>query len=188
MSQPDRLRYFLDHNFGTSVVTLNFQDWDNMVRYDGAVTRLEQIPEKLSGVLKDAEAVVAVASGIANPSPGIDIVRRDPDDAPFVFNSDHYTVVEKLTGHPDYSSFVRRAGVPDSEELRTAIDSWVWIIGPTRDPEFHWSKEIPEFIRRATAKTEQCGPDNSRPCGTSGISPANSASRAGDTPEASGSI
>lgn len=37
-------------------------------------------------------------------------------------------------------------------------------------------------------ETEQSGPDNSRPCGTSGISPADSAPRAGDMPEASGSI
>ena len=75
MSQPDWLRYFLDYNFGTSVVTVNFQDWAKMVRQDGAVTWLEGVPEKLSGAMKDAEVVVAVASGIANPSPGIDIVR-----------------------------------------------------------------------------------------------------------------
>jgi len=37
-------------------------------------------------------------------------------------------------------------------------------------------------------KIEQSGPDNPRPCGTSGMSPADSASRAGDMPEASGGI
>jgi hypothetical protein len=158
MSQPDRLRYFLHHNFKSSVVTINFQDWDKMVRVDGATTRLERIPAKLSGVLKSAEIVVAVASGIANPSPGIDIVRKDPRDAPFIFNTDHYIVVEKLTQHPDYLSFVRRAGVQDSEDLRSALESWVWIIGPKRDPEIHWSKEIPEYIHNAKEKTEPSGP------------------------------
>jgi hypothetical protein len=148
MSQPDRLRYVLDRNFESSVVTINFEDWGKMVRPDGAPTRLEQIPDKLSGVLKTAEVVVAVASGIANHTPGIDIVRKDPRDAPFIFNTDHYIVVEKLTQHPDYSSFVRRAGVQDSEELRDALDSWVWIIGPKRDPENHWSKEIPNISDR----------------------------------------
>lgn len=36
--------------------------------------------------------------------------------------------------------------------------------------------------------SEQNGPDNPRPCGTSGMSPADPASRAGDMPEASGGI
>ena len=104
------------------------------MRHDGAVTKLEEIPQKLSRVQRDAEVVIAVASGIANQSPGLEIVRRDPADAPFIYNTDHYTVIEKLTGHPEYLPFVRRAGLPDSKELRSAIDSWVWIIGPFRDP------------------------------------------------------
>ena len=152
---PIRLRYFLDYNFGTAVVTVNFQDWAKTVRRNGAVTRLEEVPEKPSGVRKDAEVVVAVASGIANPSPGIDIVRKDQGNAPFVYNTDHYTAVAKLTGHPKYFSFVRRAGVQNSDELRRAIDSWVWIIGPSRDPAVHWSKEIPEYIGAAKEKTGQ---------------------------------
>jgi hypothetical protein len=66
--------------------------------------------------------------------------------------------VEKLTQHPDYLSFVRRAGVQDSEDLRSALESWVWIIGPKRDPVIHWSKEIPEYIHNAKEKTEPSGP------------------------------
>lgn len=126
-----------------------------MVRDDGLVTTLEEVPEKLSGVMKDAEVVVAVASGIATPSPGIDIVRRDPKDAPYIYNTDHYMVVEKLTAHPDYLSFVRRAGVQDSEELRRTVNSWVWIVGPFRDPAAHWSIEVPQHIQTAKAKAEQ---------------------------------
>jgi len=37
-------------------------------------------------------------------------------------------------------------------------------------------------------ETELSGADNPRPCGTSGMSPADPATRAGDTPEASGGI
>ncbi len=40
--------------------------------------------------------------------------------------------------------------------------------------------------RRRRKSTEQTRAANPRPCGTSGMSPADSASRAGDTPEASG--
>ena len=84
--------------------------------------------------------VIAVASGIANQSPGLEIVRRDPADAPFIYNTDDYTVIENLTGHPEYLTFVRRAGVQDSIELRSAIDLWVWILGPTRDRAVHYEQ------------------------------------------------
>ena len=168
MSQPDRLRYFLDYNFGTSVVTVNFQDWAKIVRHDGAVTKLEEIPQKLSGVQRDAEVVIAVASGIANQSPGLEIVRRDPADAPFIYNTDHYTVIENLTGHPEYLTFVRRAGVQDSIELRSAIDSWVWILGPTRDRAVHWSKEIPGYIRDAKEKANVMEPSPTSPAAPDG--------------------
>ena len=47
-------------------MTVNFQDWAKIVRHDGAVTKLEEIRHKLSGVQRDAEVVIAVASGIAN--------------------------------------------------------------------------------------------------------------------------
>jgi hypothetical protein len=68
--------------------------------------------------------------------------------------------MEKLTGHPEYSIFVARAGVDDSEELRNAIDSWVWIIRPIREPGTHWSKEIPAHSQQTTEKTEQSNADN----------------------------
>ena len=186
MNQPDRLRYLLVHNFGSSVVTVNFQVWSKIVNHDGSVTKLEEIPHKLSGVQKDAEVVVAAASGIANARPGIDIVRKDPKDAPYIYNTDHYTVIETLTCHPEYASFVSRAGVRDSEELRKAIDLWIWIIGPSREPGIHWSTEIPAHIRLAKEKSEQTSPANHRPSGTSGTASADSAARAKAMPEASG--
>jgi hypothetical protein len=112
--------------------------------------------------------VIAVASGIANQSPGLEIVRRDPADAPFIYNTDHYTVIENLTGHPEYLTFVRRAGVQDSIELRSAIDSWVWILGPTRDRAVHWSKEIPGYIRDAKEKADVMEPSPTSPAAPDG--------------------
>jgi hypothetical protein len=132
------------------------------------VTKLEEIPQKLSGVQRDAEVVIAVASGIANQSPGLEIVRRDPADAPFIYNTDHYTVIENLTGHPEYLTFVRRAGVQDSIELRSAIDLWVWILGPTRDRAVHWSKEIPGYIRDAKEKANVMEPSPTSPAAPDG--------------------
>ncbi|HEX4653431.1 MAG TPA: hypothetical protein VH227_04210 [Candidatus Udaeobacter sp.] len=152
MSDPIRLRYFMENVYGHSVITVNTQDWKNVVRLDGSPTRVEQILEKLSRVMRDAEVVAVAASGIANPNPGIDIVRKDPKDSPTIYNTDHYTVVERLTGHPDYSSILKRTKVEDSKELQETLNSWVWIIGPEQDPANHWTEEIPEYIKNAKQK------------------------------------
>jgi hypothetical protein len=139
----------MENLYGHSVITIGNQDWQRLVRSDGEPTVVEQIPKELSGVMRDAEVVAVAASGIANPNPGMDIVRKDPKDAPTIFNTDHYTVVERLTRHPDYPAIVKRANVTDSKPLRETLDSWVWIIGPKRDPDHHWAEEIPEYIKRA---------------------------------------
>ncbi|SRR6266481_729257 len=152
MSEPIRLRCFMENLYGHSVITIGNQDWQRLVRSDGQPTVVEQIPKKLSGVMRDAEVVAVAASGIPNPNAGIDIVRKDLRDAPTIFNTDHYTVIERLTAHPDYPSIVRRANVTDSEPLRETLDSWVWIIGPKRDLDHHWAEEIPEYIKNAKRK------------------------------------
>jgi len=152
MSDPIRLRYFMETLYGHSVITINTTDWTNLVRVDGLPTVVEQIPEKLSGVLRDAEVVTVAASGIANPNPGIDIVRKDLTDAPMIYNTDHYTVVERLTDHPDYPNILKRTKVQDSKALQETLNSWVWIIGPERDPTNHWVEEIPEYIKNAAKK------------------------------------
>ena len=98
----------MENLYGHSVITINTQDWKKLVRVDGLPTVVEQIPEKLSGVIRDAEVVAVAASGIVNPNPGIDIVRKDLKDAPTIYNTDHYTVAERLTEHPDYSSILKQ--------------------------------------------------------------------------------
>jgi len=138
--------------YGHSVITMGNQDWRNLVRSDGQMTEVERIPEQLSGVVRDARVVAIAASGIRSPSPSIDVVREDPKDAPMIFNTDHYTVVERLSSHPDFPSILSRTNVADSSALRDVLDSWVWIIGPSRDPDHHWAKEIPEHIRNAKKK------------------------------------
>jgi hypothetical protein len=152
MSDPIRLRYFMENLHGRSVITINTQDWKSLVRVDGSPTVVEQIPDKLSGVMRDAEVVAVAASGKVNPNPGIDIVRKDLKDAPTIYNTDHYTVVERLTEHPDYSGILKRTKVEDSKALQETLNSWVWIIGPERDPTNHWVEEIPEYIKNAAKK------------------------------------
>jgi len=180
MSQPDRLRYFLHHNFKSSVVTINFQDWDKMVRVDGATTRLERIPAKLSGVLKSAEIVVAVASGIANPSPGIDIVRKDPRDAPFVFNTDHYIVVEKLTQHRIicHSSVERECRIRRISAAH--LNPGYGLSAPSVTPRFTGVRRSQNTSTMQRKRPNQAVPVNPCPFGTAFMPPAST----GDTPEA----
>jgi len=112
----------MENLYGHSVITVNMQDWKNLVRVDGLPTAVEQIPEKLSDVMRDAEVVAIATSGIATPNPGIDIVRRDFKDAPTIYNTYHYIVVERLTEHPDYSSILKRTKVKDSKALQISYN------------------------------------------------------------------
>jgi hypothetical protein len=66
MSEPIRLRCFMENLYGHSVITIGNQDWQRLVRSDGSPTVVEQIPKKLSGVMRDAE-VRNAASRLVSP-------------------------------------------------------------------------------------------------------------------------
>jgi hypothetical protein len=152
MSEPDRIRYFMQHVQDYSVITIGYQEWNQLVRLDGKLTILEDAPPKLSGVMQDATVVAIAASGVNNPNPGIQITRRDMKDYPYIYNTDHYSVVERLSNYSGYCEILSRAGIRDSEKLRATVDSWVWVIGPQKLPGIHWSEEIPQYIRDAQKK------------------------------------
>ena len=152
MCAPDRIRYYFQHVQQHSVVTIGRTDWEKLVSPDGNPTVLDALPTKIGGVAKQAEVVVIAASGIANPDPGIDVVRAAPEDAPYVFNTDHYTVVESFSNHPLYPDILAKVGVADSPELRSTLESWVWLIGPQKVDGVHWSKEVPDYIKNAKKK------------------------------------
>lgn len=152
MNSPDRIRYIFERTEQHSVITIMRSDWEALVRTDGSPTQIEALPPKISAVAKKAEIVAIAASGIANLSPGIDVVRKDPDDAPYIYNTDHYTVVESLTHYPFYNDLLQRSRVEDSTDLREELESWVWLIGPKRIDGIHWATEIPEYIRNAKKK------------------------------------
>ena len=149
MSEPDRIRYFMQHAQGYSVITIGAQEWNQLVRHDGKPTILEGPPSKLSGVMQDATVVAIAASGVNNMDPGIQITRRHMKDYPYIYNTDHYSVVEQLSNYSGYHQILNRAGIQDSNELRTTVDSWAWIIGPKKLPGIHWSEEIPQYVRDA---------------------------------------
>ena len=143
-----RIKYACENVIGTSVVTFAFDDWAGAVRSDGELTVLDQIPGPLSSITHNATVVAAVASGICVTSPGIDIVRLDPKDAPYIYNIDNYSVIENLPQHPCYGEILDTAKVSDSEGLQFELKNNVYIVknGPT---DQHWTDSIPSYIQQA---------------------------------------
>jgi hypothetical protein len=80
------------------------------------------------------------------------VVRHDPRDAPYVYNIDHYRVLENLQLHPEYEKVITLAHVEDSEELREALSKNVFVVGPYRLADHHWVTEIPAQIANAKSK------------------------------------
>ncbi len=137
-----------------AVRALPRNDWDALVRADGTPTVLDDAPAPLDGVSRDAHLTCAAASGVLNPDPGIDLIRYDPDDHPYIYNIDHYLVIEDITAHPRYAEFLDAAGVEDSALLRQELGKWVYTVGPQKLPDHHWSVEIPKHIRDAKRREE----------------------------------
>jgi len=147
-----RLNFALGSLFEHSVVTAPATQWREIVYSDGRSTLLEQAPGPLSSVHKSAVVVAVAASGAATKNPGIDIVRYHQRDFPYVYNVDHYTVIEDFQLHVDYQRILQRFRIPDSSELQEMLRTWIFIVGPQKIDGSHWSTVIPEFIRDAKKK------------------------------------
>jgi hypothetical protein len=155
MNSPDKIRYMFQHIEKHSVITIMRGEWEKLVRDDGEPTHLEALPVKLSAVAKQAEVVAIAASGMSNQLSGIDVVRKDIADAPYIYNTDHYTVIEHLPAHSLYPNLLRKVGITDSVDLRSTLESWVWLIGPERIDGVHWATEIPAHVKNAKKKPNE---------------------------------
>jgi hypothetical protein len=151
MKDFERIRFAMCHVQENSVVVFEREQWYRLIRATGEPTRLEYPPEPIAGVMNEAVVVAVAGSGQENPNPGLDIVRRDAKDDPYIYNKDHYPVVEDLPSLPRYKDFLSIARVTDSEGLRTALRDHVFIVGPEKG-EGHWVEEVPEQIRNAKPK------------------------------------
>lgn len=147
---PDqqRLYYGLIHATGDSrsVAVLPRSEWANLVRVDGSVTELRQLPSIISNPVLKAAEIVSIASGIANASPGLMVARYDPHDAPSVINVDRYTAIEDLSAHPIYPQALQIAGVSDSSEIRDSLKDYVFVVKEKPDPKFHWFEDFPKIF------------------------------------------
>jgi hypothetical protein len=146
-----RVHYGLVHATGKkhSVAILPKSEWSRLLRSDGGITELVNLPRVLSNAELRAAEIVSIASGIANPSPGLMIARYDPNDAPNVINVDRYTVIENLVEHPIYFRTLSIAGVSDTPEIRDSLRNCVFFVKEQPDPNFHWFQDFPKLFTEA---------------------------------------
>ena len=153
---PDqqRLYYGLIHATGDnrSVAVLPKSEWSQLLRSDGSVTELTQRPRIISNPVLQAAEIASIASGIANPSPGLMVARYDPDDAPSVINVDRYTAIEDLPAHPIYPRALQIAGASDTPEMRASLKDFVFVVKEDPDPNFHWFQDFPKIFLDGSKK------------------------------------
>jgi hypothetical protein len=146
-----RVHYALHKIEAKSVVTFDHSDWGRLVRADGTLTELEELPGPFNNPKLNASTLVAVASGMAVAQPGMDILRYDPGDEPFIINLDHYTIIENIHAHEIYPEALRVAGLKDSSELRFELQNNIYVI---KEPpnEHHWLTDFPQHVLEAKLK------------------------------------
>ena len=148
-----KLKFAAQNILGRSVMVIPRSDWEKLIREDGQPTQVNSLGAPFANVIHEAQVVAVAASGHQNPDPGIDIVRRDDRDAPYIYNIDHYTVVQTLCIHDAYNAILTKAGVSDSPELQQCLDHNVFVIKqhPTETRD-HWSEDFPVRIKNARMK------------------------------------
>jgi len=93
----DQIKRWLEHMYKDSFCLFDKNEWFASISPDGKPTRLLVIPSCL-GVSKEKR--MAVASGITNLFPGIDVLREDHKDFELkrqLYNIDHHDVYEDLS-------------------------------------------------------------------------------------------
>jgi hypothetical protein len=151
MNYIDRIYYAVRKIENKSVATLGYGDWMRLVRADGEITELEALPPAVNHPSLAASTIVAVASGIAVAQPGMDVLRYDAKDAPFVINLDHYTIIENLHLHEVYPEALKVAKIDDTPQLRCELQNNVYVIKePPNDN--HWLQDFPNYVLEAKRK------------------------------------
>jgi hypothetical protein len=127
---------------------MGYADWHRLVRPDGKITELEQLPAAINNPQLAASTLTAVASGIAIPQPGMDVLRYDLEDKPYVINLDHYTIIENLHLHDIYPEALRVARLDDTADLRYQLQNKIYVI---KEPpnENHWMQDFPQYVLEA---------------------------------------
>ncbi len=151
MNDVIRVYYTLRKVEGKSVHILDKGEWHRLLRSDGTVTELEDLPPHMNSPELKACTITTLASGICNPDPGIDVLRYDEDDAPRVINIDHYIVIENFDRHPEYEHVLSLAGIDDDKDIRDELNSKVFVIKQPPGAN-HQVEDFPDFVEKARFK------------------------------------
>jgi hypothetical protein len=146
-----RFHCAIEHVAGNSVFIVERTEWERIVDESGEPIRLLDVPAPISGLVKVAAHVMTAGSGIYNANPGIDVVRSDPHDKPYVYNIYHYTVLEHFESASIYQESLKVAHIEETKELNEFIQAHIFVVGPYQENN-HWVEEIPEHIKKAKLK------------------------------------
>jgi hypothetical protein len=80
-------------------------------------------------------------------------VRRDPQDAPDIFNTDSHDVIEDLPSHVAWERVLQICDLQDTDKLRELARTHVFL-SPTRRKDHH-SPHVPKDIAGAEPKDEE---------------------------------
>jgi len=153
MVDENRIKFALRHVAKNSVFIVGRTEWERMVDESGEPIRIESVPPALSGLVSMSTHIMTAGSGIHNPSPGMDVVRHGPKDAPYIYNIYHYTVMEHFSTAPIYQQVLEVAQIEATPELDEFIQNHVFVVGPYREENKHWFEEIPKHIKNAKQKS-----------------------------------
>jgi hypothetical protein len=153
MTEIEKIRFAMERFYSKSVKVYNKQDWLSSIAHSGRPTKFINIPEPYEAIQHDFSYIESAGSGVVNPSPGIDIVRFDPKDEPYIYNTDHYNVIEDFIQKPEYQNILRIAGLIQTLEVDNIVREYVFIIGPEK-LNCHWAEEVPGHIANAKVKGE----------------------------------
>jgi hypothetical protein len=154
MDRIERIRAALQRHLRRPVKVTWRREWIAANHPDGRPARLARPLTPFRGIEATGRMEVAVASAQSYAEvPGFHIVRRDPADAPFIFNTDSQDVIEDLTSHESWARVVAIAGERDNRNLRRRVRRRVFLV-ETRRADHH-SRAVPADIASAEPKDEE---------------------------------
>jgi hypothetical protein len=147
------LRAALQHDLDRSVKVMSRAEWVNANHPNGRPAKLPRPLSPFLGVERTGKMETAAAS--AQPFadvPGFHIVRRDPKDAPDIFNTDSHDVIEDLPSNVAWARVLRICNLRDTYELRELARKHVFL-AETRRIDHH-SPHVPKDIAGAEPRDE----------------------------------
>ena len=147
----DRLVWAASRVLACQVHPVPKAEWEARGHRGGEPAKLAVPLSPFSSVDQSADVeTYAMSARPAVPLGGFHVVRRDPVDAPNIFNTDSYPELD-LLAHPKWQDIVSMARLDDSPELRRLVAGYVFLVGPTRRSDHH-SPQVPGDIDGAKPK------------------------------------